>query len=80
MTNVIKTVKRSLRKIYSGDSPHLNYHYKNGKEMQYFINSFILQNEDISYNGAESEPGNEDKGSACVQGPPGPAGPPGPQV
>lgn len=48
--------------------------------MQYFIDIFILQNDDISYNGAEPEPGNGDKGSVCVQGPPGPSGLPGPQV
>ncbi|XP_028985840.1 acetylcholinesterase collagenic tail peptide isoform X2 [Betta splendens] len=35
--------------------------------------------EEVSHNGAESTPGNEDPGSACRQGPPGPAGPPGPQ-
>ncbi|XP_022624187.1 acetylcholinesterase collagenic tail peptide-like [Seriola dumerili] len=36
-------------------------------------------NEGFSNNGAESELGNEHKGSPCVRGLPGPAGPPGPQ-
>ncbi|KAF3691825.1 2-hydroxyacyl-CoA lyase 1 [Channa argus] len=37
------------------------------------------QKDGILYTCAESEQGNEDKGSSCVPGPPGPAGPPGPQ-
>lgn len=37
----------------------------------------VLQ-EHSSHHGSES--GHKNKGSACVQGPPGPAGPPGPQV
>lgn len=44
------------------------------------IRIFYLQNEDNFYDGGESELGNEDSGSSCVRGPPGPAGPPGPQV
>ena len=34
----------------------------------------------MSNNGPKTEPSNEDKGSACVRGLPGPAGPAGPQV
>lgn len=58
----------------------MNCYYENVNEIEHFINIFILQNEDMLQNGAESGPANEEKGSTCFQGPPGPAGPPGPQV
>lgn len=40
----------------------------------------MSQNGELYNNGAESNPGKDNEGSACVKGPPGPVGPPGPQV